>query len=135
MNQNEEKRLTEELELLEKVSHNNRTFNESMIKKIQEENPFTCEQEDKENLLGQYYPIKISLDTYKEIENLFGIGETVLPNYINEEDNDGANYQNTQVKVVHHPGHFCERCWNYESDAVLQEDGTYLCKRCAEVVK
>lgn len=86
MNQNEEKRLTEELELLEKVSHNNRTFNESMIKKIQEETPFTCEQEDKENLLGQYYPIKISLDTYKEIENLFGIGENVLPNYINEED-------------------------------------------------
>ena len=33
------------------------------------------------------------------------------------------------------PGHFCERCWNYESDAVLQEDGTYLCKRCNEVVK
>ena len=54
---------------------------------------------------------------------------------IKEEDNDGAVYQNSQIKVIHHQGHFCERCWNYESDAVLQEDGTYLCKRCAEVVK
>ena len=54
---------------------------------------------------------------------------------IKEEDNDGLVYKNSQVKIMHHPGHFCERCWNYESDAVLQEDGTYLCKRCDEVVK
>ena len=54
---------------------------------------------------------------------------------IKEEDNDGSEYKNSKIKVIHHPGHFCERCWNYESDAVLQEDGTYLCKRCNEVVK
>ena len=39
-----------------------------------------------------------------------------------------------EIKVIHHPGHFCERCWNYESDAIEQEDGTYLCKRCQKVV-
>ena len=54
---------------------------------------------------------------------------------IKEEDNDGADYKNSKIKVIHHPGHFCERCWNYESDAIVQEDGTFLCKRCNEVVK
>ncbi len=39
-----------------------------------------------------------------------------------------------KVKVTRHPGHFCERCWNYHDDAILQEDGTYLCPRCQEVV-
>ena len=38
------------------------------------------------------------------------------------------------ISVIHHPGHFCERCWNYEDDAIVQEDGTYLCKRCQKVV-
>ena len=54
---------------------------------------------------------------------------------ITKEEDVDARGQNTQVKVIHHPGHFCERCWNYESDAVMQEDGTFLCKRCNEVVK
>ena len=39
-----------------------------------------------------------------------------------------------EVQVIRHPGKFCERCWNYEDDAVEQSDGTYLCKRCQEVV-
>ena len=76
-----------------------------------------------------------------DLEKLFNSFDAHLRNQlfvvseIKEEDNDGAKYQNAQIKVIHHPGHFCERCWNYESDAVVQEDGTYLCKRCAEVVK
>ena len=53
---------------------------------------------------------------------------------IKEKENDGATYKNSQILVKHHTGHFCERCWNYEDDAVLQEDGTYLCKRCHEVI-
>ena len=47
---------------------------------------------------------------------------------------DAPEYTYARVDVKKHTGHFCERCWNYEDDAVLQEDGTYLCKRCAEVV-
>ena len=39
-----------------------------------------------------------------------------------------------QIEVIHHLGKFCERCWNYEDDAIEQSDGTYLCKRCQEVV-
>jgi len=54
---------------------------------------------------------------------------------IKEEENDGNEYKNTKIKVIHHQGHFCERCWNYESDAIMQEDGSFLCKRCNEVVK
>ena len=50
-------------------------------------------------------------------------------------DNAGNDYESAKIEVKHHTGHFCERCWNYEDDAVVQEDGTYLCKRCAKVVK
>ena len=39
-----------------------------------------------------------------------------------------------KVRASHHQGHFCERCWNYEDDAIKQEDGTYLCRRCQKVV-
>ena len=42
--------------------------------------------------------------------------------------------QDDEIQVIHHEGKFCERCWNYEDDAVEQSDGTYLCKRCQEVV-
>ena len=47
---------------------------------------------------------------------------------------EGEQLTLLKVKVSHHQGHFCERCWNYEDDAVEQEDGTFLCKRCQEVV-
>ena len=50
-------------------------------------------------------------------------------------DNAGNDYESAKIEVKHHTGHFCERCWNYEDDAEVQEDGTYLCKRCAKVVK
>ena len=45
-----------------------------------------------------------------------------------------VKYSN-KLEVIHHPGHKCDRCWNYSDDAELQEDGTYLCKRCGEVIK
>ena len=48
---------------------------------------------------------------------------------------EGEELTLTKVKVSHHQGHFCSRCWNYEDLAYEQEDGTYLCKRCQEVVK
>ena len=51
------------------------------------------------------------------------------------DDVDGEELNLVKVKVSHHQGHFCERCWNYEDAAIAQEDGTYLCKRCQEVVK
>jgi len=65
----------------------------------------------------------------KHAASLFVVSE------IRELDNAGNVYENAKVEVKHHTGHFCERCWNYEDDAVVQEDGTYLCQRCAKVVK
>ena len=50
------------------------------------------------------------------------------------DDVEAETYNLVKAKVSKHQGHFCERCWNYEDDAVLQEDGTYLCKRCQKVV-
>ena len=85
-----------------------------------------------------YVSIKFNNEDLRKLFNSFDAhlrNQLFVVSEIKEEDNDGATYQNAQVKVIHHTGHFCERCWNYESDAVLQEDGTYLCKRCNEVVK
>ena len=85
-----------------------------------------------------YVSVKFNNEDLRKLFNSFDKklrNQLFVVSEINEEDNDGAEYQNSKIKVIHHPGHFCERCWNYESDAVLQEDGTYLCKRCAEVVK
>ena len=42
--------------------------------------------------------------------------------------------KDNQIEIIHHQGKFCSRCWNYEDDAIIQEDGTYLCKRCQEVI-
>ena len=47
---------------------------------------------------------------------------------------DDLDLENDKVYVARHQGKFCERCWNYEDDAIEQEDGSYLCKRCQEVV-
>ena len=85
-----------------------------------------------------YVSIKFNNDEVKELFNSLPVAirkQSFVVSDIVEEDNDGEVYKNSQIKVIHHKGHFCERCWNYEDDAVLQEDGTYLCKRCNEVVK
>ena len=85
-----------------------------------------------------YVSIKFNNDEIKELFNSYPERlqrQAFVVSGIKEEDNDGVEYKNSKIKVIHHQGHFCERCWNYEDDAVLQEDGTYLCKRCNEVVK
>ena len=68
---------------------------------------------------------EIGLD---QLAKIFVVSEVSLKPVAGEVLNVG------KVNVVHHPGHFCERCWNYESNAVEQDDGTYLCKRCQKVV-
>ena len=65
----------------------------------------------------------------KHAASLFVVSE------IRAVENAGNDYESAKIEVKHHTGHFCERCWNYEDDAEVQEDGTYLCKRCAKVVK
>ena len=58
----------------------------------------------------------------KELAKVFVVSEVKLS-------------EEKEIKVKHHEGHKCERCWNYEDDAILEEDGTYICHRCKEVVK
>ena len=65
----------------------------------------------------------------EQLAKIFVVSEVVL-----KENLDAPVLDVAKVKVLRHAGHFCERCWNYEDDAVIQEDGTYLCKRCQKVV-
>ena len=71
-------------------------------------------------LLPKDHPIleKYSL---KELANIFVVSEVRLS-------------EDKEVKILHHPGHKCDRCWNYEDDAIEQEDGSFLCHRCHEVI-
>lgn len=64
------------------------------------------------------------------LERSFVVSEVSL-----KEELDANSYAVSKVKVTHHKGHFCERCWNYHDDAIEQEDGTYLCPRCQEVMR
>ena len=81
-----------------------------------------------ENDIDKYQPLIDELGT-KQLANIFVVSEVVLKSHL-----DTPCMNVCRVNVYHHPGHFCERCWNYEDDAVMQEDGTYLCKRCQKVV-
>ena len=65
----------------------------------------------------------------KKLAKLFVVSEVVV-----KDDLDEEKLEVSKVKVIRHQGHFCERCWNYEDDAVEQSDGTFLCKRCQKVV-
>lgn len=65
-----------------------------------------------------------------KLAKLFVVSEVKLLDKV-----EGEELTLSKVKVSHHQGHFCSRCWNYEDTAIEQEDGTYLCQRCQEVVK
>ncbi|MCQ2814824.1 MAG: isoleucine--tRNA ligase [Bacilli bacterium] len=67
----------------------------------------------------------------KRFKECFVVSGVKIVNELNE----GNTYSVSKISVVHHPGHFCSRCWNYSDEAVEQEDGTYLCPRCQEVMK
>ena len=68
----------------------------------------------KDNILVNKY-------TLAELANIFVVSEVKL-------------VDDKEIKIIHHPGHKCDRCWNYEDDAIEQEDGSYLCHRCNEVI-
>ena len=76
----------------------------------------------------KYAALLAQLDE-KALANIFVVSEVNL-----KEDLDAPELTVAKVKVLRHAGHFCERCWNYEDDAIEQEDGTFLCKRCQKVV-
>ncbi len=40
-----------------------------------------------------------------------------------------------KVIVKHHEGHYCQRCRNYDDEAVQMDEETWVCHRCAEVIK
>ena len=67
--------------------------------------------------------------TTEELANLFVVSEVIL-----EKNNRQNKYEHSSVEIIHHPGQFCSRCWNYSKLSIIQEDGTYLCPRCQKVV-
>ncbi|NLB48276.1 MAG: class I tRNA ligase family protein, partial [Erysipelotrichia bacterium] len=74
------------------------------------------------------------------LKTLFNTYESTLRNQvfvvseIKESHNEGVDYKNAQIEVLRHQGHFCARCWNYENEAIVQKDDTYLCRRCHQVI-
>ena len=83
------------------------------------------------SLLGDNKEVQALIDEIglNNLAKIFVVSEVV-----ENANNNGTELAVSKVDVLRHTGHFCERCWNYEDDAILQEDGTYLCKRCQKVV-
>ena len=112
-----------------------------LIKALRSDVLKTLEEARTNKVIGSSQEAKVEIaiienkDKYeallKEIDlhNIFVVSEVVV-----KDDLDSAPLTVSKVKVMRHQGHFCERCWNYEDDAIKQEDGTYLCKRCQKVV-
>ncbi len=69
----------------------------------------------------------IDLDTQAEL--------CVVSRVTNEDSPEAKDYQYSRIRVIHHQGHMCGRCWNYSDDALAVEDGTYICKRCKSVLE
>lgn len=66
----------------------------------------------------------------EQLATLFVVSEVMY-----QKNDKQKKYEVAEVEVKHHSGQFCSRCWNYSRLAVMQEDNTYLCPRCAEVIK
>ena len=83
------------------------------------------------SLIDGNNPLKTILNSFDKelLAKMFVVSEVSL------KENNGEEYKNLKVEVIHHTGHFCERCWNYDDNAIIQEDGTYLCPRCNRVIK
>ena len=83
------------------------------------------------SLIDENNPLKTLLNSFDKelLAKMFVVSEVSL------KDNNGEEYKNLKVEVIHHTGHFCERCWNYDDNAIIQEDETYLCPRCNKVIK
>lgn len=81
--------------------------------------------------------IQFTNDKLKTLFNSYDLtlrNQLFVVSQIKESDNEGVVYKNAKIQILHHQGHFCERCWNYEDEAVKQADDSYLCRRCHEVI-
>ncbi len=66
-----------------------------------------------------------------ELKNLF----VVSGFNIFKEEIKGDDYPHSIIDVHRHTGHYCERCWNYDYDAVEVEKDSYLCPRCHHLME
>ena len=82
--------------------------------------------------------INITDDTARLIYHKLGENKEKLfvVSSINEvEDIDDAEELDTcDVKVMHHDGVKCARCWNYTDDCKENAEGEHLCARCRKVL-
>ena len=46
--------------------------------------------------------------------------------------NIGKEYETAYIDVLHHTGHFCERCWNYSETVGQNSEYPTLCERCRD---
>ena len=82
--------------------------------------------------------LKIKDEEVKEIANKFSLEELATLFVVSEvnyvDSGDLNEYDVSLVRIEHHEGQKCSRCWNYSKLALLQEDGDYLCPRCQKVI-
>ncbi len=64
----------------------------------------------------------------EELARLFVVSEIGVV-----ESNDGEDLDVSNVKIIKHTGHRCDRCWNYV-DEIHEHGEHHLCSRCLEAI-
>ena len=64
----------------------------------------------------------------EEVEKLFVVSEVKYVSNLEAE-----TYNVSKVRVTHHEGVKCERCWNYTNDCE-EVEGASLCARCRKAL-
>ena len=100
------------------------------IEKARNEGIIRSEQESLVSIEILNDKVKELYDKIKDedVEKLFVVSEVKCVGNL-----DVETYNVSKVKVEHHPGVKCDRCWNYTSDTEVVDETT-LCARCRKVL-
>ncbi len=149
VNQNYPFKTKENVQLYEMVRESHE-FDKSYLEKYEKllslrEDVFkVCEAKRNEGLIKSNQEAKIYINvfddslkeilketTLEEVTKLLIVSEVVLDDSLSE--NKGNV---TYVKVIHHEGEKCKRCWNYfDKEELVEVDGELICPRCLKVLK
>ena len=103
-----------------------------------------CENKRNEGVIKSNQEAKVFVNVFdsslkevlKEVSNdeltkLLIVSSLIFDESLNENKGKVA-----YIKVIHHEGEKCKRCWNYFDKEELKEvDGEYICPRCLKVLK
>ena len=103
-----------------------------------------CENKRNEGVIKSNQEAKVFVNVFdsslkevlKEVSNDELTKLLIVSSLIFDESLNENKGKVVYIKVIHHEGEKCKRCWNYFDKEELKEvDGEYICPRCLKVLK